>query len=190
MSRPASPRPRLRAALLCITCLTTVAATSACSSPAPPVVKANGCTAVTTGTAQGRKVVTYLDATGDPTMSSAITAAAATWNAAPIPVLLKPVKAGATITIVAASSRTETGKCTTSNKVRTSVIYLSSNSWHGTGGKLKTAMPARQVAVEFGHALGLTDVGSCQALMTKKSCSSYASKPSTAEAAQITKLYH
>lgn len=124
-----------------------------------------------------------------PSLCPAVPAVAA-WNSAAVPVRLQPVKGGATVTILASTGPTETTRCMPADKVRTSVITLGSRAWHGTGGKALVRHPERDVALELGHALGLTDAGDCTALMTKrKDCPTYSSGPDANEIAEVRKLY-
>jgi hypothetical protein len=178
----------MRPALLVIV-LVVAACTAACGpSGTSAAGKANGCTAVVTGTSGGRSVVTYTDSTNDPSMTTAIDSAVKSWDAADVDVTLKPAASGGTITFVSADAATATSKCAGSAP-RKATVTLDSAAWHGTNGKTKVTHPERDVAREIGHALGLGKGGGCDALMTPTTCSTYVSGPNPAEIAEINHLY-
>lgn len=60
---------------------------------------------------------------------------------------------------------------------------------HAVHGVKKIKLPAREVAKEIGHALGLANHAGCTALMTSHRCSHYAPSPDQREVALVNRLY-
>ena len=135
----------------------------------------------------GRAIVTYADNTNNPRMSSAITAAVASWNNALTGVRLVPDSNFAAVSFSAGSRNNAIPVCP-SSAARTVRIELSTPLWSGTSGQT-VVDPVASVAKDLGRALGLHGGGTCPDLMAPVACPTRNTAPSESERALVDRLY-